>query len=112
MIEIRKITANILSYANDFFTRVMYTPNPANPPSHSAKTAPTTAYATVIRRPEKKFGNAPGNLMCLKICQRFAPIERSKLIASLSAERKPSNTPITIGKNVISTIKITFGSML
>ena len=42
MAEMRKITANILSKAKAFFTRVMYTPRPPKPPSHSLMTAPTT----------------------------------------------------------------------
>ena len=40
--DMRKITANILSKANAFFTRVIYTPRPEKPPSHSEITAPTT----------------------------------------------------------------------
>lgn len=41
--EMRKITANILSNEYALRTRVMYTPKPEKPPSHSAMTAPTMA---------------------------------------------------------------------
>jgi hypothetical protein len=42
MIDMKKITANILSKEYDFLTLVIYTPRPDKPPSHSAITAPTT----------------------------------------------------------------------
>ncbi len=40
IIEIKKMTANILSKEKDFLTLVIYTPKPLKPPSHSATTAP------------------------------------------------------------------------
>ena len=48
--EIKKITANILSNEYALRTRVMYTPRPENPPSHSAITAPTIAQLGIARR--------------------------------------------------------------
>ena len=109
--EIRKITANILSKENAFLTRVIYTPNPPKPPSHSEITAPTTAQEAEIRNPEKNWSIAPGNLMQRKICPDPAPIDRNRLTASESTDLKPVRSPIVIGKKVVITIKITFGAI-
>ena len=43
-------------------------------------TAPTMEKDTEIFSPEKKLGIAPGSLICQKICARFAPIARRRLI--------------------------------
>ena len=52
IIIIKNITANILSYAYEFFARIIYTPSPLVPPSHSAITAPTNEYETEILIPD------------------------------------------------------------
>lgn len=54
IIEINNIEAKNLSNAYADFTRIIYTPSPKAPPSHSATTALINAYVTDTFNPEKK----------------------------------------------------------
>ena len=54
---------------------------------------------------------APGNFTYRKICVFEAPMERRRLMVSLSDARNTSRRLTVIGKNVTITIRITFGSI-
>ena len=99
-----------MSKAYAFLTLVIYTPSPLNPPSHSDITPPTTEYEAEILSAAKNFPIEDGNLINLYISNSLAPIDLSRFISSLSALLKLSKSPIVIGKNVTSTISITFGN--
>ena len=61
---------------------------------------------------EKKYGSAAGSLSLRKISLRPAPNVFSISTMSVLAERKPSNTVIAIGKNVMSTVTSTLLQMV
>ena len=56
---------------------------------------------------EKKYGIAAGSFSLRKICHLPAPKVVIRSIMSVFTARKPSNTVITMGKNVISTVTST-----
>ena len=58
----------------------------------------------------KNDGSAAGQRSFEKTWRRVAPIVRSRSVASPSVEANPSSSATVIGKNVTSTITITFGS--
>ena len=91
-------------------TRVMYTPRPLKPPSHSATTAPTTAYVALMRRPAKNWSAAAGSFAYQKIWARLAFMVRMRSTTSGSTLRKPLARATVIGKNVVSTTSSTLGS--
>ena len=99
------------SYEKDLRTRIMYTPRPEKPPSHSAMTAPTIAYVALMRNPEKNCPAAAGSLAYQKTCQRLARIVRIRSTTSGSTLRKPRASPTVTGKNVVSTTSTTLGTM-
>ena len=76
--------------------RMMKRPSPLEAPTHSAITAPSTAYVALIWSPAKKEGTALGMSTLRSTRSRFAPNDRARSTKSRSARSRPSVVDTTI----------------
>ena len=91
--------------------RVIKTPKPTSPPSHSAMTAPEKAYVTEILQASKKVLAHHGTFTQKKVIIHEAPHDSAISRVSFGAVEKPPTQATATGKKVISATKTTFGKI-
>lgn len=109
MAAITATATNTRSSRKPVCDRTMNRPRPLEAPTHSAMTAPSTAYVALIWSPAKNAGTALGMSTLRRTRSRFAPNDRARSTRSRSACSSPSVVETTIGKKQISATTSTFG---